>query len=147
MERLSRVFALDEIGDVAEQLAAWAKQAVVITFQGDLGAGKTTLISAMCKVLKVRESVSSPTFSLVNTYESTTNGVKTLIHHMDFYRLSSEEEGFQAGLEEMLHSGDLCLVEWPQRAPGIIPAHALHVFLETVGPDKRRIRVLTDQND
>lgn len=147
MERLNRVFVLEEIEDVAEQLAAWAKQAVVITFQGDLGAGKTTLIGAMCKVWQVRESVSSPTFSLVNTYETITNAVKSQIHHMDFYRLSSEEEAFHAGLEELLHSGDLCLVEWPQRAAGIIPAHAMHVFLETVGPVERRIRVLTDQND
>ena len=147
MQRLNRVFTLEEINDVASTIATLAEQLTVVTFQGDLGAGKTTLIRALCKVWGVSGSVSSPTFSLVNTYETAENNKPICIHHMDFYRLSSEEEAYQAGLEELLHSGDRCLVEWPQRVPVIIPHHALHVFLETVGPNQRRIRVLTDQND
>lgn len=90
-----------------------------------MGAGKTTLIKALCAYLGVTDEVSSPTFSLVNEYSSGNQP----IYHFDFYRIVSEEELYDIGYEDYFFSGYLCLVEWPEKAPEIIPPHHIRVHI------------------
>ena len=101
-----------------------------------MGAGKTTLIKQLCTHLGIKDEVSSPTFSLVNEYESSMG----LVYHFDLYRIRSEEELYDIGYEDYFFSGYLCLIEWPEMAWGIIPPkHVLvHISIEN---DQRTITV------
>ena len=110
-------FSLDKINYIAQQILE-QKPEKVILFEAEMGTGKTTLIKALCKALKVEDTISSPTFSLVNEYE-TTNG--ELIYHFDFYRLKSEEEALDFGIEDYLYSGNFCFLEWSEKIPNLIP--------------------------
>lgn len=132
---MNRIFTLDEINAVAKDFLQQAGHAGVIAFHGNLGAGKTTLIRAVCKAMGVSSTVSSPTFSIINEYRSDTGK----IFHIDLYRLQGEQEVVQAGVEDCLYSGELCLVEWPERAAALLPAETVHVFLEVVDQRERRI--------
>lgn len=146
MELMNQTYELSALSEIAAQLAAHVRLYEVVTFEGDLGAGKTTLIKALCKALGVHEMVSSPTFALVNEYEATNLGPRTRVHHIDLYRLEDEEEAIRAGIEDHLYSGDLCLVEWPQKAMAIIPDNSLRVILASPDIDHRHIRVLSGKN-
>jgi tRNA threonylcarbamoyladenosine biosynthesis protein TsaE len=138
-DAMDRAFGLDELDGVARALMSAAPGAKVFAFHGGMGAGKTTFIARLCRILGVQAPISSPTFALVNEYPLASG--LGCIHHMDLYRLDDEREAFEAGLEETLHSGDTCLVEWPERAPGILPPDAVHVWLEALPDGRRRIRV------
>ncbi len=107
----------------------------VYAFHGDMGAGKTTFIHALCQVLGVRNAVGSPTFSIINTYDAT----DSTVYHLDLYRLNSEEEAERAGVEDCLYSGCPCFVEWPEKAPGLFPANTRHVFIRVIENDRREI--------
>ncbi|GGB06817.1 tRNA (adenosine(37)-N6)-threonylcarbamoyltransferase complex ATPase subunit type 1 TsaE [Puia dinghuensis] len=109
----------------------------VFAFHGSMGAGKTTFIHALCNIKGVTDTVGSPTFSIINEYRYP--GGK--IFHLDLYRLKDEEEALRAGVEDVLYSGEYCLVEWPDRAPGIFPPDAVHVRLEIVDLDTRKINL------
>ena len=146
MELMNQTYELSALYEIADQLAAHVRLYEVVTFEGELGAGKTTLIKALCKSLGVDEMVSSPTFALVNEYEAGNLGLRTRIHHIDLYRLEGEEEAIRAGIEDLLYSGDLCLLEWPQKALGIIPENTLRVILASPGIDHRHIKVLAGKN-
>ncbi len=105
------IHAIEDLHTVTAVLAGHIKSGYTIfLLEGDLGAGKTTLVQSMCKYLEVGEAVTSPTFSLVNEYTSNSHGT---IYHMDLYRLEKEEDLVQIGLEEYLDSGHLCFIEWP----------------------------------
>ena len=136
-----RVFKLSEIDSVAKWVIDSATHCRVICFEGDLGAGKTTLISAICRQLGVKENVSSPTFSLINVYSTQSNPSFKEVIHMDLYRLSGEEEAMRAGIDEYIHGGSMCLIEWPQKAPGILPDEYLRVQLSVLGSDERSIEI------
>jgi tRNA threonylcarbamoyladenosine biosynthesis protein TsaE len=133
------IFTLKDIQETA--LSFW--QAIrgkrVVAFHGLMGAGKTTFIHAMCDVKKVRETVGSPTFSLINEYTFDENGKERKIHHIDLYRLKSESEAFDAGIEDCLYSDHICLLEWPEKAPSILPEDTVHVFIESIDANKRRL--------
>ena len=146
MELISKTYGLDALSLIAKELAGYIENGSILCFEGDLGAGKTTLIKAVCKELGVQDMVSSPTFSLVNQYMATGSAGTSTIFHIDLYRLSDEQEAIDAGIEEQLYSGSICLVEWPQRAPGIIPAHAMHVILSVTDDSHRQIQVLSAEN-
>jgi tRNA threonylcarbamoyladenosine biosynthesis protein TsaE len=136
---MERVFSLDEIDAAAAAFLKDAGGRRVIAFHGGLGAGKTTFIKALCAVLGVKDVVSSPTFSLINEYAFTaSNGAEERIFHLDLYRIRDEEEAIQAGIADSLESGSLCLVEWPEKIPGLLPEDAFHVILEVV-PGGRRL--------
>jgi tRNA threonylcarbamoyladenosine biosynthesis protein TsaE len=137
-DMMDRVFGLSELDEVAEELLSVVPGAKVFAFHGGMGAGKTTLIARVCRLLGVEAPASSPTYALVNEYPLASGGC---IHHMDLYRLDDEREAFEAGLEETLHSGDTCFVEWPERAPGILPPDTVNVWLEVQSDGRRRIRV------
>ncbi|MXV49741.1 tRNA (adenosine(37)-N6)-threonylcarbamoyltransferase complex ATPase subunit type 1 TsaE [Pedobacter sp. HMF7647] len=106
----------------------------VFLFYGDMGAGKTTFIKALCQSLGVQASVSSPTFSIVNEYPSEAGPV----YHFDFYRIKTQEEALDIGIEEYFYSSHYCFVEWPEKIPDLIPAGAVKVTI-TIQPDSSRL--------
>jgi tRNA threonylcarbamoyladenosine biosynthesis protein TsaE len=126
-------FTLDEIGQVAQKIVAQKPHKVVL-FHGDMGAGKTTLIKALSKALGVSNATSSPTFSLVNEYEAA-NG--ELVYHFDVYRLNSEAEAYDMGIDEYLYSGEWCFIEWAEKIPSLIPSDHSTITIK-VGKDGKR---------
>ena len=107
----------------------------VIRIDGDMGSGKTTLISSLCKSLGVKETISSPTFSLVNTYHIGNEK----IYHFDFYRLKNENEAIDFGLEEYLESGNICFMEWAEKISSHLPLEYDHYILNIVDEKYRKI--------
>ena len=132
------IFRRDELDKAAAWLLEQAGTRRVIAFHGAMGAGKTTLIHALCHRLGVKDAVSSPTYSLINQYRSTAGNP---VYHLDLYRLSGEEEALQAGVEDCLYSGHRCLVEWPEKAAGLLPEDTLEVRLEVVENLTRRLSI------
>ena len=108
----------------------------VVRIDGPMGAGKTTLISSMCKSLGVEEPISSPTFSLVNTYKSRDG----IIYHFDFYRIQNAHEALDIGLEEYLESGNLCFIEWAEKITPLLPLNYDHYKLEVIDKEHRKIK-------
>ena len=119
--------SLDEIHEVANKIINQL-QYKLITFEGEMGAGKTTFIKEFVKALGTNDDVSSPTFSIVNEYE-TDNGI---VYHFDFYRLNHEEEALDFGIEEYLYSNQYCLMEWPNKIANFIPDEHHTITLENV---------------
>jgi len=109
-------------------------QVSVIAFYGNMGAGKTTFIKAICEQLGVRDVVNSPTFAIVNEYNDR-NGDS--IYHFDFYRLNKLEEAIDIGCEDYFQSGSLCLIEWPELVESLLPENTLRVDI-TVNNDGER---------
>ena len=108
----------------------------VVRIDGPMGAGKTTLISSICKSLGVEEPISSPTFSLVNTYKSRDG----IIYHFDFYRIQNAHEALDIGLEEYLESGNLCFIEWAEKITPLLPLNYDHYKLEVIDKKYRKIK-------
>lgn len=134
-------FALESINEIATMFWKTAGNTTVFAFHGQMGAGKTTFIHALCDVKGVKDIVGSPTFSIINEYAYDCEGTPKPIFHMDLYRLKDEEEAQRAGVEDALYSGYICLVEWPEKAPGIFPDNTLHVYIELVDSKTRRIKI------
>lgn len=131
-------FTLEQIEETAAKLLAGAAKHKVFAFDGEMGAGKTTFIHALCKVMKVTDTVSSPTFSIINQYK-TDNG--QTIYHMDLYRIKDENEAINAGVEDCLYSGNICFAEWPQKAPGVFPDDTLHISISLVDDNTRKLQI------
>lgn len=131
------IFKLDTIKEAARLFWEAAGNKKVFAFYGQMGAGKTTFIYALCEAKGVTSIISSPTFSIINDYEC--GGVT--IYHMDLYRLKDETEAQRAGVEDALYSGNICLVEWPEKAPGIFPEDTVYVSIELVDEETRRITI------
>lgn len=129
-------FELNEIDGAAKEFLKIVKDNKVFAFSGELGAGKTTFISAVCKELKVAETVTSPTYSIIQEYK--TIGDK-IIYHIDLYRIKSGQEAMEAGIEDCLNSNEICLVEWPEKAMEIFPADTVFINLEIVSESKRKL--------
>jgi tRNA threonylcarbamoyladenosine biosynthesis protein TsaE len=138
---MNRIFLLDDIQEVAAAFWKSTGAATVFAFHGEMGAGKTTFIHALCDMKGVKDAVGSPTFSLVNEYLYEENGQRQKLFHIDLYRLKDEEEATRAGIEDCLYSGNICLVEWPEKAPGIFPEHTLHIFIDVLDAQRRRLRI------
>lgn len=134
-------FSLDAVEETAAAFIRAAGKARVFAFHGPMGAGKTTFIHALCTAYGVSSTVSSPTFSIINEYRYPANGKVLPLYHMDLYRLRDEEEAQRAGVEDALYSGHICLVEWPERAPGIFPEETLHVYISLLDTQTRRIKI------
>lgn len=134
-------FALDGINEIATMFWKAAGSTTVFAFHGQMGAGKTTFIHALCNIKGVKDIVGSPTFSIINEYAYDCEGTPKPLFHMDLYRLKDEEEAQRAGVEDALYSGYICLVEWPEKAPGIFPDNTLHVYIELVDSKTRRIKI------
>jgi tRNA threonylcarbamoyladenosine biosynthesis protein TsaE len=131
-------FTLNEIDQAAGEFLSLLGDRKTVAFHGDMGAGKTTFIHALCKVMGVEDVTSSPTFSIINEYKKA-NGETVL--HMDLYRLRDEQEAVSAGVEDGLFSGNLCLVEWPEKAKGIFPEDAVHCYITVTGSSSRKLQI------
>jgi tRNA threonylcarbamoyladenosine biosynthesis protein TsaE len=129
-------FSLQNIDKAAINFLAAIGQKKVIALHGQMGAGKTTFVHAICDALGVNGAVSSPTFSIINEYKSA-NG--DIIYHLDLYRLKDEQEAINAGLEDCLYSGNLCLVEWPEITPELFPEDTVHCYLSVSGERERKL--------
>lgn len=135
------IFDLNNIQTIATNFISLFDKYKIIAFSGDLGAGKTTLINAICKQLGVNESVTSPTYSIIQEYHSGS----IIIFHMDLYRIKSIEEAIDAGIEDCLESKNLCLVEWPEKAMSLFPAETVYASLKTVSNSVRKLIVQLPQ--
>lgn len=130
-----RVKDLSELDSAAQQLINTLTDSRVWLFYGEMGAGKTTLIKAICKALDIEDQASSPTFSIVNEYASPLGPV----FHFDFYRIRSEQEALDLGYEEYFYSGHYCFVEWPERIPSLLPDDAAVIRIELGDGGEREI--------
>ena len=126
-------FSLEQINEVAKQILAKDPKKVIL-FHGEMGAGKTTLIKALAKSLGVEGPTSSPTFSLVNEYQTIDN---KLLYHFDMYRLKNETEALDMGIDEYLYSGNWCFIEWAEKIPNLIPETHSIVEIKLVSNGKR----------
>ncbi len=129
-------FNLSEINRVAQQV--WDKNKVfkVWTFNAPMGAGKTTFINALCKLLLVDEVSSSPTFSIINEYQSS---IVDTVFHLDLYRLKDEQEVVDVGVEDILNSGYYCFIEWPEKAKFLLPNAYCNIQIELLEDGRRKI--------
>jgi tRNA threonylcarbamoyladenosine biosynthesis protein TsaE len=133
--------SIDMLDQFAAEFWRYAGDAKVFAFHGEMGAGKTTVIKSLSHFKGIQETASSPTFSIINEYSYRENGQEKKIFHMDLYRLKDEQEVIQAGVEDCLYNGDICLVEWPEKAPSIFDDRIIHVHIETISETERRIQV------
>ena len=133
MERVIEIHSLDELDKVAEAVLASLDGRTVVAFDAPMGAGKTTLISRIAAKLGSQDDVTSPTFAIVNQYE----GSRT-VYHFDMYRIERWEEALDFGSEEYLSSGELCLVEWPEKIEPLLPEDTMVVKIEILSDTSRR---------
>jgi tRNA threonylcarbamoyladenosine biosynthesis protein TsaE len=132
-------FSLDTIHEAAASFWEINNGANVFAFHGEMGAGKTTFIHALCDLKEVKDVVGSPTFSIINEYDYSEKGAEKKIFHIDLYRLRDEEEASRAGVEDCLYSGHTCLLEWPEKAPGLLPENTVHIYISVTGPATRKL--------
>ncbi|MBR6165311.1 MAG: tRNA (adenosine(37)-N6)-threonylcarbamoyltransferase complex ATPase subunit type 1 TsaE [Clostridia bacterium] len=133
-ERLTETNSAAETRDLGEQLAAELQAGDVVLLEGDLGAGKSELTRGIARGLGVTETVTSPSFTILNVYESG----RCPLYHFDWYRLESAEELYELGLDEYLGGDGIAVVEWPERCPEAIPERTLRIRLEDTGEENRR---------
>ena len=107
----------------------------VFAFKGNMGAGKTTFIKAVCEELGVEDVINSPTFSIINEYRSESTG--ELIYHFDFYRINKISEAYDMGIEDYFYSGALCFIEWPEKIQQLLPENTVFINIEE-NPDSSR---------
>lgn len=132
------VYDQDNIANAAKEFLQMAKDHKVFAFSGDLGAGKTTFIIALCKYFGVKGTVTSPTYSIIQEYSTHNNEI---IYHIDLYRIKNEREAMDAGIEDCINSDEICMVEWPERVPGIFPENTVFTNFEILSPNKRKLIV------
>lgn len=128
---------LSELPQAAAAILNQNSAQTILLFYGEMGAGKTTLIKELCRLLGVAEQASSPTFSIVNEYKGATGN----IYHFDFYRLKNQTEALDMGYEEYFYSGDYCFIEWPEKIPDLLPEHYTRVRISVTGNQTRQIEV------
>ena len=133
MEKIIEIDSLDELNKVAEAVIESLNGRTVVALDAPMGAGKTTLVSRIAEYLGSEDDVTSPTFAIVNQYEG-----KRTIYHFDMYRIDKIEEALDFGSEEYLSSGELCLVEWPEKIEGLFPEDTMVVKIEILSDTARR---------
>lgn len=131
-------YSLEELPQVSKEIIKMLDDVRVVALSGEMGAGKTTFIHAVCDALGVTSVVGSPTFSIINEY-STANGP---VYHIDCYRLRDEQEAIDAGVEDCLYSGEWCFVEWPEKIPHIFPDTTARLSITAIDEKKRLIELI-----
>jgi len=132
-----------ELPEIAEFIINTFSEKRIFIFKGELGSGKTTLIKAICSLLKVDDLTNSPSFSIVNEYH-TENGA--MIYHFDFYRIENIKEVYDIGYEEYFYSGNYCFVEWPEIAEKILPPGHIEIGIEIQEDKKTRVISFEEKN-
>lgn len=135
---MKKIYTLLEVDQIAREIIELITGKVVL-FYGQMGVGKTTLIKEICKSLHAEDVISSPTFSLVNEYRTQNDEP---IYHFDFYRIESEEEALDIGVEDYFYSGDWCLIEWPNNIENLLPLDAVEIHLSHADDGKRSIQLI-----
>lgn len=131
-----QINGLAGLPDVATKLLTFAGEEKIFLFDGEMGAGKTTFIKTFCKVLGVNDSVSSPTYSIVNEYV----GKKNAVYHFDFYRIKNIQEAYDLGYEEYFYGGGICLIEWPEKVEELLPNHYIKVEISILSENSRAFK-------
>lgn len=129
---------LSQIDIVANKFVKNMNNRNVFAFYGEMGAGKTTFIKAVCKALGVSETITSPTFSIVNEYKKNDGDP---IFHFDFYRIKNMEEAYDFGYEDYFYSGHLCFIEWPELVEPLLPENVVKVHIMVEDDNKRSISI------
>ena len=133
MEKIIEIDSLEELEKVAEAVIESLDGRTVVALDAPMGAGKTTLVSRIAEYLGSEDDVTSPTFAIVNQYEG-----RRTIYHFDMYRIDKIEEALDFGSEEYLSSGELCLVEWPEKIEALLPEDTMVVKIEILSDTARR---------
>lgn len=132
------IFTLEQINNAATKFISMLNDRRVVSVSGEMGAGKTTFIQAVCRQMNVTDKMSSPTYSIINQYMTAGGQV---IFHMDLYRIKDAEEAIRAGVEDALYSGGICFIEWPDKIADILPLYSVNVFLNIKDGDQRQLIV------
>lgn len=139
MTNFIKISDINQIDIAAANFLKLIEKHRLIAFYGEMGAGKTTFIKALCKQLGVTDVINSPTFSIVNEYS--TNHSDEKIFHFDFYRLKKVEEAFDFGVEDYFYSGNYCLMEWPEMIEEILPSDCLKVHIKELENKERELHI------
>lgn len=135
--------SIDDLDHFAQSFWQQFTDAKVFAFHGQMGAGKTTTIAALCRHKGVKDPLGSPTFSIINEYSFPGDGGEHKIYHIDLYRLRDMEEIIQSGVEDAVYSGEICMVEWPEKAPDLFDDSTIHVQISALDSGTRRVKVTT----
>ena len=133
--------SLENINQTAKKFIELIGNRTIFSFNGSMGAGKTTFIKAICESMGVKEPVNSPTFSIVNEYEAADGRI---IYHFDCYRINKIEEAVDMGTEEYLYSGNLCFIEWSENIAPLLPDQIVNVNIKETENGKREIQIEED---
>jgi len=133
---MTEIFDLSNIQLTAQQFIKLFDRYSVFAFYGNMGAGKTTFIKAICEILGVKESVNSPTFSIINEYEAADGKI---LYHFDCYRINKLQEAMDLGAEDYFYSGKICFIEWPEKIEELLPDSTVKVNIQEVEDGKREI--------
>ena len=136
-------FTLRELQEWGEAFGAGLAPGSIVTLEGELGAGKTTLAQAICRGVGIREDVTSPTFALVNEYQ----GGETTVFHLDLYRISGPGDLTNVGWDDIVNSGGIVIIEWPERAGARLPDESIRIRLEHLPADESRRRLMLRSGD
>jgi tRNA threonylcarbamoyladenosine biosynthesis protein TsaE len=135
---MTEIFDLSSIQQTAQQFIKLFDRYSVFAFYGNMGAGKTTFIKAICEILGVKESVNSPTFSIINEYEAADGKI---LYHFDCYRINKLQEAMDLGAEDYFYSGKICFIEWPEKIEELLPDSTVKVNIQEVEDGKREIEI------
>lgn len=138
---LKKNYTLNQLPEISKEILAIAKNKVLL-FNGDMGVGKTTLIKELVKQLGVKDIANSPTFSLVNEYQ-TEDGKK--VFHFDFYRIESEEEVYDIGIEDYFYGDHWCFIEWGEKVKNLLPLEIVNINIVTITNNQRTIEIDQDE--
>jgi tRNA threonylcarbamoyladenosine biosynthesis protein TsaE len=134
---MNKNYSLQNLSSIAAEIISSVKNKTLL-FYGEMGVGKTTLIKEICKQLQILDNISSPTFSLVNEYQTSK---EEKVFHFDFYRIEEEEEALDIGIEEYFDSDAWCLVEWPENIENLLPLDAVQIHLSILDDEQRNIQL------
>jgi len=133
-----KIESLDKIDEAAIEFIKVMGDNTVFAFHGEMGAGKTTFIKAICEKLGVSDTINSPTFAIINEYRSDSG---ELIYHFDFYRINKIEEAFDFGYEDYFYSGSLCFIEWPEKVESLLPNDTVSISIKVLEDGSRDVKL------
>ncbi|WP_163709852.1 tRNA (adenosine(37)-N6)-threonylcarbamoyltransferase complex ATPase subunit type 1 TsaE [Mangrovibacterium lignilyticum] len=132
-----QISSLEELPHVAKEFLKAFGEERLFAFYGSMGAGKTTFIKALCRSMGSTDNITSPTFALVNEYDTS---LPEKIYHFDFYRLKDMTEAMDIGFDDYVESGNYCFMEWPEKIERLLPDHLVEVHIEEISPTVRRLK-------